>query len=220
MKHLLGASLMVAIIATLGCDAAQDEKPAPPNADGNEPAPSNPGGNKPAPLKLDNDAPPLLLDDAEPLLLLGNSGPPVLEGGVGDPGELPAAKGPVADNTRCFVCHMNYSQERLAVGHARADVGCEKCHGACDEHCGDENNITPPTIMFPKDQVDPACKVCHDPAKVIEGHIWCMREVKPSDAGKYCTECHGKHVVPVRTVRWDKKTGKLLEKIEKKAEGE
>jgi len=219
VRQLLWASLMVASILALGCDATQDEKP-PLKATGNEAAPPNPGGSKPAPLKLDNDEPPLLLDDAEPLLLLDNPGPVLLLRGSGDLGDLPPAEGPVADNTRCFVCHMNYSQERLAVGHARADVGCEKCHGACDEHCGDENNITPPTIMFPKDQVDPACKVCHDPAKVIEGHIWCMREVKPSDAGKYCTDCHGKHVVPVRTVRWDKKTGKLLEKIEKKAEGE
>ena len=178
MRQLLWASLMVASILALGCDATQDEKP-PLKATGNEAAPPNPGGSKPAPLTLDNDEPPLLLNDAEPLLLLDNPAPVLLLRGSGDLGDLPPAEGPVADNTRCFVCHMNYSQERLAVGHARADVGCEKCHGACDEHCGDENNITPPTIMFPKDQVDPACKVCHDPAKVIEGHIWCMREVKP-----------------------------------------
>jgi len=200
VKQLIWASVMVASILAWGCDATPNEKPPP--------------------LTLDNDEPPLLLDDAEPLLLLDNPGLVLLLRGSGDLGDLPPAEGPVADNSRCFVCHMNYSQERLAVGHARADVGCEKCHGHCDEHCGDENNITPPTIMFPRDEIGPACKVCHDPDKDTEAELWCMREVKPADAGKVCTECHGKHLVPVRTVRWDKKTGKLLETIEKKADGE
>ena len=190
MKQLIWASVMVAGILAWGCDATRNEKPPP--------------------LTLDNDEPPLLLDDAEPLLLLDSPGPVILLRGSGDLGDLPLAEGPVADNNRCFVCHMNYSQERLAVGHARADVGCEKCHGACDAHCNDEDNITPPTIMFPRDEIITACKVCHDPDKDTEAELWCMREVKPADAGKVCTECHGKHVVPVRTVRWEKKTGKLL----------
>jgi len=33
--------------------------------------------------------------------------------------------GPVADNSRCHVCHINYADEALAVTHARANIRCE-----------------------------------------------------------------------------------------------
>ena len=55
--------------------------------------------------------------------------------------------GPAADNSRCHVCHINYSDEALAVTHARANISCEQCHGASDAHCSDEDNITPPDII-------------------------------------------------------------------------
>ncbi|GAG08636.1 unnamed protein product, partial [marine sediment metagenome] len=34
--------------------------------------------------------------------------------------------GPVADNSRCYVCHINYEDEQLAVVHARANISCEQ----------------------------------------------------------------------------------------------
>jgi len=106
--------------------------------------------------------------------------------------------GPMADNSRCHVCHINYDGEVLAVTHARADIGCEQCHGASDAHCSDEDNITPPGKMFAKAAINSFCKDCHPKAKLGRGK-------------KYCTDCHGEHRLSHRTRRWDKTTGRLIE---------
>lgn len=125
----------------------------------------------------------------EPLLLLDNDdsaeeyGPP---------------NGPVADNSRCHVCHINYEDEELAVVHARANIGCEQCHGGSDAHCNDEDNITPPDIMYPAEKINSSCKGCHPAAKLGGGK-------------KYCTDCHGRHRLAYRTRKWDKTTGELIE---------
>jgi hypothetical protein len=116
-----------------------------------------------------------------------------------------------ADNSRCHVCHINYDEEELALNHELGGVSCENCHGASDAHCSDENNITPPDIMYSKASVNPSCMKCHpkDAIKEVDHH-------KPLLSGtanktKYCTNCHARdHRIPVRIVRWDKTTGKLL----------
>ncbi len=47
------------------------------------------------------------------------------------------------------------------------------------------------------------------PNKVIAW--WAERSQGKTDPDKIvCTDCHGKHRMEVRTVVWDKKTGKLL----------
>lgn len=120
-------------------------------------------------------------------------------------------KGLGVDNSRCHVCHINYEDEEFAVRHARANVGCEKCHGASDAHCGDENNVTPPDLMYPKAKVNLSCWMCHDKATLAK-----VADHKPALAAveartKLCTDCHGQHRLARRDVRWDKATGKLLE---------
>jgi len=105
--------------------------------------------------------------------------------------------GPMADNSRCHVCHINYADEALAVTHARANISCEQCHGASDAHCGDEDNITAPDIMYPKEKINSFCKTCHPKAKLGAGK-------------EYCTDCHGEHRLGYRTRKWDKTTGKLI----------
>ncbi|MHC4753213.1 MAG: multiheme c-type cytochrome [Planctomycetota bacterium] len=112
--------------------------------------------------------------------------------------ELNLPTGPVADNNRCHVCHMNYEDEELALMHARANVGCEQCHGASDAHCSDEDNITPPDIMYPSHKINSSCKSCHPMGKLSGGK-------------KYCTDCHGEHRLSYRTRKWDKATGELIE---------
>jgi len=145
-----------------------------------------------------DDEPPLLLD--EPPLLLEN----------GNNEELNPPQGPIADNSRCHVCHINYEDEELAVKHAWADISCEQCHGACDAHCSDEDNITPPDIMYPLEKINSFCMTCHPKDKIdIQPH-------EPLLAGtatekKYCTDCHGKHRLSYRTRKWDKTTGELIE---------
>ena len=126
--------------------------------------------------------------EEEPLLLLDEV----------DSSESAEASGPVADNSRCYVCHINFDGEGLSAIHAKADVGCEDCHGVSDAHCSDEDNITPPDEMFAKAAINDFCKGCHPDGKLSEGK-------------KYCTQCHGKHVMEHRTRRWDKKTGELIE---------
>ena len=131
--------------------------------------------------------PPSLLDqqaDKEPLLLLQDS----------NSNENP---GPLADNSRCYVCHINYEVEELTSMHAKADVGCERCHGTSDAHCSDKDNMTPPDIMYPADKVNSSCNSCHPDGKLGGGK-------------KYCTDCHGEHRLSHRTRRWDKATGKLI----------
>jgi hypothetical protein len=126
--------------------------------------------------------------EEEPLLLLDEL----------EPNDANEVKGPVADNNRCYVCHLNFDGEKLTGMHAKHDVGCEDCHGASDKHCGDEDNITPPDKMFAREAVNDFCKSCHPNGKL-------------GGDKKYCTECHGdEHRMEHRTRRWDKQTGELL----------
>ena len=148
---------------------------------------------------------------AEPLLLLED----------GDDAEkLATPSGPVADNSRCYVCHINYEEEALTFVHAMADIGCEQCHGSSDAHCADEDNITPPEIMYPKAKINPTCMMCHPRAEIkhVSDHASLLAGAetifdKSNSQKQYCTDCHGKdHRINVRTIRWNKATGELLEK--------
>lgn len=140
--------------------------------------------------QIEQDPPTLSGEQAveEPLLLL--------EDNIDEDPNL--STGPVADNSRCYVCHINFQEDKLTSTHAKANVGCERCHGASDAHCSDEDNITPPDIMYPAEKINSFCKSCHPNAKLGGGK-------------KYCTDCHGEHRLSHRTRKWDKNTGKLIE---------
>jgi len=120
----------------------------------------------------------------------------------------------LADNGPCFVCHANYEAEPLASRHATAEIGCVSCHGPSYAHRNDENNTTPPDIMYPPDSIDPACHKCHASHDVPASKIvtlWLKCCPNKTDAQSIvCTDCHGEHRLKVRTVQWDRKTGKLL----------
>jgi len=134
----------------------------------------------------------------------------------GSPGPKPAeakaklarAKGPVANNSRCLVCHINFAEESLALAHAQANIGCEQCHGASKAHAGDEDNVTPPEIMFPKAKVNAACLKCHGRTQLSDIHKPVLDGT--DTANKYCTDCHGEHQIRHRSRNWNKETGKLL----------
>lgn len=148
--------------------------------------------------------PPLKVDRSKPLLL--ESPKP------SEPKKKP--EGPVADNSACFVCHTNYQDESLASVHALENVGCVRCHGASLAHRNDENNTTPPDKMYPAEAIDPACAECHDthdaPARKVLAR-WKERCPQKTDFSQVvCTDCHGEHRLKLRSVRWDKKSGKLL----------
>jgi hypothetical protein len=161
--------------------------------------------------------PPLVVDKSAPLLL---EDPP-----EEDPWDIPT--GPVADNIACYCCHANYEEEPFVVYHAKANVGCVKCHGESYDHGDDEDNITPPDVMFPPEKIESNCRECHEthdaPAQEVIAR-WqerCPDKAKPEEI--LCMDCHGKHRLESRTVRWDKRTGKLIirvkvEDVEKAAE--
>lgn len=135
--------------------------------------------------------------------------PPLLLEDTGLAQELESPAGPVADNSRCHVCHVNFENEALTVVHARAEVGCEDCHGASDAHCSDEDNITPPDTMYPVEKIKPFCMGCHPKEKIdIAVHNSVMAETDPAKAR--CTTCHGEHRLSHRTRKWDKTTGELI----------
>jgi hypothetical protein len=149
----------------------------------------------PPPLKVDRSAPLLLDNPAEKK--------PAKEG-----------KGPKADNSACYVCHTNYQDEELVGEHAIANVGCVKCHGQSTAHRNDENNITPPDTMYPNAAIEPACVKCHEthdvPARKVLARFTERCPNKKTSDQVVCTDCHGDHRLKLRSVRWDKKTGKLI----------
>ena len=133
------------------------------------------------------------ITDEEPLLLLDDSEEEHIQ-----------PTGPVADNSRCFVCHVNYMQEDIAVTHARANIGCAHCHGECDEHIADESwasggNGTAPDIMYPRQKINPFCMGCHPKDEVEKQHKPLFVDTIEK---KVCTDCHGKHRLEIRKCKW------------------
>jgi hypothetical protein len=153
---------------------------------------------------------------APPALVIDQDAPLLLEEPAGTKKvSVSGTLGTLTENGPCFVCHVNYEAEPLASRHAAANVGCVSCHGPSYAHRNDENNTTPPDIMYPPDKTDAACHKCHashdvPAAKIVT--LWLKRYPHKRDARRIvCTDCHGEHRLKVRTVRWDKETGKLLQ---------
>jgi len=137
------------------------------------------------------DSAPLLLDD-EPLLL------------ADDPASSEHT-GEGADNSRCYVCHINYVREPLAAKHAQAKIGCARCHGPSDAHIADESwasggNGTAPGIMYPRAKINSFCLSCHPKDKIdAKRHKGVLAGTGKE---KHCTDCHGKHRLPIRRCKW------------------
>jgi hypothetical protein len=170
----------------LGCDQSKLDKksskemssPTPPASQFSVRSPDDPPS-------VSNDTPLLLLDEGTS----ANS-----DNSIG------------ADNARCFVCHMNYMQEQLTVGHAKANIGCIQCHGVSDAHIADESwasggNGTAPDIMYPLEKIDPSCVACHEVDKLTASkHAeYLLGELKDK---KTCVDCHGQHRMVIRRCKW------------------
>jgi len=115
-----------------------------------------------------------------------------------------------ADNSYCYVCHVNYQEEPLAQQHQAAGIGCEQCHGMSAKHSADEDNLTAPDKMYAANRIAPFCLTCHPKSKLARdpNHQQVFAQRKASS--QRCTECHGEHRLKHRTRNWDKNTGKLL----------
>lgn len=109
-----------------------------------------------------------------------------------------------ADNSRCFVCHLNYQFDDIALVHAREAYGCAYCHGPSDNHIADESwasgeNGTAPDIMYRPNEVIPACLKCHELSK---SDPECRCEFPRLPQKKSCTDCHGNHRLKERKCHW------------------
>ncbi len=134
--------------------------------------------------------------------------------------EEPSEKKGFVANQFCSACHYGFGDEELARTHELAGIGCERCHGESERHRSDEDNITPPEIMYPKAKINPTCMMCHPRHEISHesSHKTLLSGAKTifdsADEGSdqiYCTDCHAaKHRINVRTVRWNKQTGELL----------
>jgi len=148
-----------------------------------------------------------------PPLIVNKKAPRLLEEPKTKAGE-PAEKSEAGANESCYVCHGDYREEPMAVWHLKANVPCVKCHGLSHAHRDDEDNVTPPDIMYALTDIDAACQKCHEdhlaPARKVIA-TWkqrCPQKDNPDEI--VCTDCHGQHRRPFRTVRWDKKTRELI----------
>ena len=134
---------------------------------------------------------------------------------------VPAGEKPEpADNSYCLVCHANYQEEKLTTGHQQVGVGCETCHGISMEHSADENNTTPPDIMWVSFRVNSRCMTCHPKEGLLQGSdaeshqqfFDRLDHPEQADTGETdCVGCHARaHKLAHRTRIWDRETGKLL----------
>ena len=135
-------------------------------------------------------------------------------------GGTPSTRTGFVANEFCSACHYGFSDEKLARTHELAGIGCERCHGESERHRSDENNATPPEIMYPRAKINPTCMMCHPRHEIrqVESHKALLAGAKTvfdsADKGSdqiYCTGCHAMHHrINVRTIRWNKETGELL----------
>jgi excinuclease UvrABC ATPase subunit len=144
-----------------------------------------------------------------------------------EPAEEKAQEEVFVANLFCSACHYGFEEEELAFSHKLAGIGCERCHGESERHRSDEDNVTPPEIMYPKAKINPTCMMCHPRHQIrhVKHHETLLAgaetifdpEIDGSAAETagheiYCTTCHARHHrIKVRTIRWNKATGELLE---------
>jgi hypothetical protein len=208
VTRLLLALVVAAALAAAGCSKGEAGNPAPSPAAPEKVATAQPV-NAPAAVPPPASAPaavsPPTAADVARIKALAAS--------ITSEGTPPPPKTKAVDNSRCYVCHLNFSDDVMAVNHAKYGVGCEKCHGSSDDHSSDEANITPPQIMYPREKIDASCKVCHpDPMeRIVAGAKYCLQVLlTEEEKKKVCTDCHGIHRMAQRQVRWDKTTGAIL----------
>lgn len=160
---------------------------------------------------------PLLLGSGEAMDLLG--GTETAAAGTAESSdhvhEQPASdESSMAYYVMCNDCHMGYIKEPLVLAHAKAGMSCDSCHGRSRAHYSDESNTTPPDRMYPADKINPFCQGCHHSHDVPAGKVvalWMKRNSDKTNPDRMvCTDCHGEHRMKVRTIVWDKKTGRHL----------
>lgn len=124
-------------------------------------------------------------------------------------------------NIGCFNCHGESSAHQNDENNTTAPetlYSADKIEPFC-RSCHKVHDISPRKIIanWLKKKLEGAntsCKGCHEsddvpPQKVVDR--WKELALDKTDPDKIvCTDCHGDHRMKVRTIIWDKKSGKLL----------
>ena len=104
---------------------------------------------------------------------------------------------PLGPNAACYVCHMTFVFEELALVHLTQKVTCIKCHGTSGPHANDENiGATKPDITYPREKIDAHCGECHKTHDASAQDVvarWL--EIDQPDGQPVCTDCHGMHKI-------------------------
>ena len=124
-------------------------------------------------------------------------------------------------NIGCVNCHgqsfahrndeNNITPPETMYSADKIDSSCQNCHEAHDIPA---KKIIARWAKRNPEKTDSSCRGCHEdddvpPEKVVAR--WKQRGLDKTDLNRIvCTDCHGDHRMKVRTVIWDKKSGKLL----------
>ena len=176
------------------------------------------------PLVVDTDSPLLLDEPAETEKVLTGAEAKNATCFVchANYAEEPFAQRHAKANIACFDCHGESIAHKNDENHltppdkmypaSDIDGACRKCHTSHDVQPAEV--VRRWKVRLGDEKTDVLCKECHEShdipaAKVVRK--WQERSGQKID-GKpiVCTDCHGEHRLKLRSVRWDKKTGKLI----------
>ncbi len=178
--------------------------------------------------------PPLVVDTSEPLLLdaptKGQAATEITAAATENMacfvchgnyrGEFLAERHAKA-NVGCTNCHgdsfahrndeNNTTPPETMYSAEKIDPFCQGCH---ESHDVSAKKIIAAWMKEKVKKPNATCEGCHKdddvpPEKVVAR--WKERGIDKSDPAQIvCTDCHGEHRMKVRTVTWNKETGKLL----------
>ena len=216
--------LLVGVLTLSGCTPASDtDRDDVPVTSAVESEPE--AGSGPPPLVVDTSE-PLLLDDPTEEQAAGVSTRAAGENlacfvcHANYVGEFLVERHAKA-NVGCINCHgdsfahrndeNNTTPPETMYPSDEIDPFCQGCH---DAHDIPPKKIVARWIEQKAKKPDATCEGCHKeddvpPEKVVAR--WKKLDTDKSDPARIvCTDCHGEHRMKVRTVIWDKKTGKVL----------
>jgi len=224
--------LCVALIVSLGIGAATLLSCTP--ASDSEPAELGVTGPVESESEATSGLPPLVVDTSEPLLLdeptEEQAAAAVTEAATENMacfvchanyrGEF-LAECHAKVNVGCINCHgdsfahrndeNNTTPPETMYPAEKIDPFCQECH---DAHDISAKKIIARWIEQKAKKPNATCEGCHKDDDVPPENVvarWKERDRGQSDPARIvCTDCHGDHRMKVRTVIWDKKTGKLL----------
>ena len=124
-------------------------------------------------------------------------------------------------NISCYRCHgessahqndeNNITPPETLYPAGKIDPLCRGCHKA---HDLEPRDIIADWMKKKSENKNTSCEGCHESNDIQPGKVvarWKELALDKTDPKEIvCTDCHGDHRMKVRTIIWDKETGKLL----------